>query len=143
MHECKIFYVDGTFKTCPRPYKQLVTVHGLYIGKLLPLAAVLFNRKEQWHYDELFRVIQIKATRLRTPLTIFMHVRAGCAKSSHYEWQLFIARIEGLKDFYKKWWHFGFFQYNRFGSVSWRIQVSFNKDIYVKNHEIDNAVLII
>ncbi len=30
--ECTCLYIDGTFKTAPHPYTQMVTVHGLYNG---------------------------------------------------------------------------------------------------------------
>jgi len=38
-------YIDGTFKTAPHPYKQLVTVHGLYQGFVIPLTFCLLTGK--------------------------------------------------------------------------------------------------
>ena len=31
LSKCKEIYIDGTFRSCPRPYKQFVTIHGKLI----------------------------------------------------------------------------------------------------------------
>ena len=33
---CKTIYVDGTFKTCPKLFSQLLTVHGLFGDSVVP-----------------------------------------------------------------------------------------------------------
>jgi hypothetical protein len=37
LRRCRTLYLDGTFKSCPEPYTQVVTVHGMYHGRVLPL----------------------------------------------------------------------------------------------------------
>ena len=40
LQNCDTIYMDGTFKSCPHPYVQFVTIHGLYHGRVLPLPCV-------------------------------------------------------------------------------------------------------
>ena len=51
---CRTIYVDGTFKTAPRPYKQVFTIHGEYNNRVIPFAHGLLSGKTQHHYDVLF-----------------------------------------------------------------------------------------
>ena len=37
LRECQTIYMDGTFRSCPEPYSQYLTIHGLYNGRVLPL----------------------------------------------------------------------------------------------------------
>lgn len=52
--ECACLYIDGTFKTAPHPYKQLVTIHGLYNGFVIPLTFLSTRRQNDrtvsWTY---------------------------------------------------------------------------------------------
>ena len=41
LQRCRVVYIDGTFKTCPRPYVQYVTIHGKFRGRVLPLVMCL------------------------------------------------------------------------------------------------------
>ena len=45
LQECEKIYIDGTFKTCPQPYYQFVTVHGKYLGEVFTLAMCLMTGK--------------------------------------------------------------------------------------------------
>ena len=49
LQRCQCLYVDGTFRTAPHPYQQLVTVHGLYHGFVIPLAFCLATGKPVGH----------------------------------------------------------------------------------------------
>lgn len=56
----KIFGVDGTFKTCPREYFQLFTIHGLILGKFYPLVFCLLTNKTEISYVNLFNYLKKK-----------------------------------------------------------------------------------
>lgn len=60
MQRCRTFYQDGTFKTCPKPFKQFFVIHGQYRGRAIPLIYALLPDKEATTYDNLFTVIKDK-----------------------------------------------------------------------------------
>ena len=60
MQECRTAYIDGTFKSCPKPYYQFVTVHGMHSGKVLPFGMALTAGKDEEYYIELLTVLQEK-----------------------------------------------------------------------------------
>ena len=35
LSRCQVVYIDGTFKSCPRPYEQFVTIHGKYMDRVV------------------------------------------------------------------------------------------------------------
>lgn len=37
LSRCQDLYIDGTFKSCLRPYEQFVTIHGKYMDRVVPL----------------------------------------------------------------------------------------------------------
>ena len=70
LRKCREIYIDGTFKTCPAPYMQFVTIHGNYHGRVLPFVMALLTGKMVGQYRELLshvknRVRQITGHRLR------------------------------------------------------------------------------
>jgi hypothetical protein len=56
--ECEEIFVDGTFKCCPKPYYQLVTIHGRYEERVLPMAYCLLKRKQLRLYRQVLRSIK-------------------------------------------------------------------------------------
>jgi len=54
-----VLYIDNTFKTVPKPYKQIVTINGLYNGHIIPLVCALSTGKEIGHYRQILQVINI------------------------------------------------------------------------------------
>jgi len=56
MRECSVLYIDGTFKTSPKPYKQVVTINGLYKDHVIPLVYALSIGKEVGHYRQILQV---------------------------------------------------------------------------------------
>ena len=48
-------YVDGTFKSVPKFFHQLFTIHGLSNGHYVPLAYFLLASKHQTSYEDVFR----------------------------------------------------------------------------------------
>ena len=51
-------YVDGTFRTAPRPCEQFFTIHGEVNGHVLKLACGLLLDKNTQSYEEVFRAIR-------------------------------------------------------------------------------------
>jgi hypothetical protein len=44
--KCHTVYIDGTFRTSPAPYFQLVTIHGYFRDRIIPLVFCLLNGKQ-------------------------------------------------------------------------------------------------
>ena len=61
--ESETIFSDGTFKTSPRLFFQLYTVHGLVGNEVYPLAYCLTTRKTERSYTEIFSVLQEHAAR--------------------------------------------------------------------------------
>lgn len=64
MRSCPVLYIDGTFKTSPRPYAQLVTIHGLYMGYVIPLAFCLSTGKTVGQYRQMFAHLKAQCRNL-------------------------------------------------------------------------------
>jgi len=55
---CETIHIDGTFKTCPKPYHQVLTIHGMYVNQVLPLAFCLLKGKQVGLYRNVFTKIK-------------------------------------------------------------------------------------
>lgn len=53
-------YVDGTFKSCPKFFKQIFTIHGYVKGMYVPLVFFLLPDKDSCTYTEMFKSIVAK-----------------------------------------------------------------------------------
>ena len=42
---CDEFYIDAMHKSCPKPYKQYMTIHGNYRGQVILVASILMTGK--------------------------------------------------------------------------------------------------
>lgn len=67
---CDTIYIDGTFKTCPEPYSQFVTIHGKRLGRVFTLVMCLLTGKAIGQYRQLLqhvngKIRQITGRRLR------------------------------------------------------------------------------
>ena len=57
---CNEFYMDATHKSCPKPYKQYMTIHGNYRGQVILMASILMTGKTPhiiiiyWHNRNLY-----------------------------------------------------------------------------------------
>jgi len=60
---CTFVKLDGTFKTAPHPYKQLVAVHGLYQGFVIPLTFCLLTGKTTAQYQKLLEHVKLAVQR--------------------------------------------------------------------------------
>ena len=55
LQQCNTVYIDGTFRTAPRPYQQIVTIHGFFRNQVLPFVFCLLDGKAQMQYQQIFR----------------------------------------------------------------------------------------
>ena len=60
LQRCETIYIDGTFKTCPAPYSQFVTVHGKYLGQVFTLAMCLLNGKQVGQYRQILQYLKYR-----------------------------------------------------------------------------------
>lgn len=58
--QCDEILVDGTFKCCPKPYTQIVTLHGRFHDRVIPFAFCLLKGKQVGVYRKLLRVLKDK-----------------------------------------------------------------------------------
>jgi hypothetical protein len=64
LQRCDVIYVDGTFKTCPEPYVQFVSVHGKYLGQVFTLASCLLSGKTIGHYRRMLQHLKEKVRQI-------------------------------------------------------------------------------
>lgn len=57
---CSTIFVDGTFRSAPSPYYQLVTIHGLYREAVIPLCFCLSTGKSLAQYRHILHEICVK-----------------------------------------------------------------------------------
>jgi hypothetical protein len=55
---CSTIFIDGTFRTAPHPYEQLVTVHGMWMGSVIPLCFCLSTGKTVGQYRQILTSIR-------------------------------------------------------------------------------------
>ena len=48
--QCDRIFVDGTFRTAPHPYYQMVTIHDLFRTTIVPFCFALLTGKTVGHY---------------------------------------------------------------------------------------------
>ncbi|GFG40094.1 hypothetical protein Cfor_10981, partial [Coptotermes formosanus] len=59
-----VLYVDGTFRSVPKFFHQLFTIHGLNSSHCVPLAFFLQANKHQTSYEDVFRYTFAEAAKL-------------------------------------------------------------------------------
>lgn len=55
-------YVDGTFKSCPKFFYQIFTLHAFINHRTVPLVFCLLSGKEKKHYQLMFEGIKMKCS---------------------------------------------------------------------------------
>jgi hypothetical protein len=58
LQRCSTIYIDGTFKSCPRPFAQFVTIHGKLLGRVLPFVMALMTGKTIGQYRQLLAAVK-------------------------------------------------------------------------------------
>jgi hypothetical protein len=64
LRKCKEVFIDGTFRSTPAPFKQYVTMHGKYHGRVLSLVSCLMTGKTTGHYRKVFKVLKQSIRRI-------------------------------------------------------------------------------
>jgi hypothetical protein len=64
LQRCQDIYIDGTFKTCPAPYGQFVTIHGLYHDRAIPFIMCLMEGRTVGHYRQLLQHVKRSVRRV-------------------------------------------------------------------------------
>ncbi|CAH1240905.1 Hypp6187 [Branchiostoma lanceolatum] len=64
LRDCTVLYMDGTFKSCTRPYTQFLTIHGLFHGRCLSLVMALMTERTIAAYRQIFKQAKAKVRRL-------------------------------------------------------------------------------
>lgn len=62
---CGTIFVDATFRSCPRPYTQVLTILGDVDGHTIPLVHALMEQRTVGHYRQVLIQIKRAARRLR------------------------------------------------------------------------------
>ena len=57
-------YVDDTFRTAPHPYVQFLTIHGLYLGHVIPLTFCLLTDKTSGQYRQVWQHLKHEVRRV-------------------------------------------------------------------------------
>ncbi|KAI8490602.1 hypothetical protein Bbelb_318700 [Branchiostoma belcheri] len=60
MRHCSVLYMDGTFRSCPRPYQQFLTIHGLCHGRVIPLVMTIMADKRVGTYRQVLNHVKRK-----------------------------------------------------------------------------------
>jgi len=57
LSRCDEYFMDGTFKSCPKIFSQLYIIHGLYEGVPMPLVYALLCSKTSEIYKKMFELL--------------------------------------------------------------------------------------
>eukprot|EP00058_Branchiostoma_floridae_P022020 XP_002607510.1 hypothetical protein BRAFLDRAFT_69941 [Branchiostoma floridae] len=87
--ECTALYMNGTFKSCPRPYTQFLTIHGLYHERVVPFVMGLLAERTIGAYRQILlhvkaRVRQVTRHHLR-PRRVVMDFEVGLMTATETE----------------------------------------------------------
>ena len=99
LYQCESIFIDRTFRTAPRPYTQLVTVHGLFRDNVIPLCFCLLAGKTTGHYRQLLQRLRdkLRALRLRrwNPQNVMCDFEIAIIRPTAVQTELPGSRIRG------------------------------------------------
>jgi hypothetical protein len=67
-------FADGTYKCCPKYFKQLYTIHGFKNGRYIPLVFCLLPSKSEACYRKMFSLLDDSCKRFNLDFEDRMHV---------------------------------------------------------------------
>lgn len=59
MQKCDHWYADGTFKSAPKPFQQVFTIHGIKYDNVIPTIYALLTNKQKDTYIEVLKNIKL------------------------------------------------------------------------------------
>ncbi len=108
LKKAKTWIIDGTFKSVPNQFHQLVTIQGLYLGKFWPCIHALMVNKSEMAYNLLFE--QIKTMVGSQSDNIVMDFEKGLNNSANF--------IFDMSDIFGCNFHFGQLIWKKIQNVS-------------------------
>ena len=63
LQKCFEVYIDGTFRTCPRPYEQYVTIYGKYRNRVLCFVNCLMTGRQVGQYRQVLQSVKAQVRR--------------------------------------------------------------------------------
>lgn len=103
LRQCDDIYIDGTFKSCPKPYLQILSIHGMFHGRVVPFAFILLKSKANPLYVEMFKQLKQNVLRLTghnlVPKRILSDFETSLIQAASQEFPQ--AKLSGLKKFLK------------------------------------------
>jgi len=104
--DVKNIYIDGTFKSCPKYFTQIFTIHGYYKDSYVPLVFLLLPTKESNIYVKAFQHIINYCTSLSltfSPSEIYVDFEIGIHNAIKEVWT--DVRIKGCRfHLGQSWW---------------------------------------
>lgn len=64
LRKCSEIYLDGTFRTCPRPYNQYFTIHGKFKNRALCFVCCLMTNRTVGDYRHLLQTIKTRTRQI-------------------------------------------------------------------------------
>ena len=64
LRQSRTSYMDGTFRSCPRPYGQLFSILGKYLGFVMPLVLVLMENRTIGYYRQVLQAVKAAVRRV-------------------------------------------------------------------------------
>ena len=104
LSECDKIFVDGTFKSTPHPFKQIFTIHGMYMDHVIHLATCLLEGKRTDDYLYSLSAIKRKIQQLTgipwQPTEFICDFEQAIIAA--VEWEFPLAAIDGCYFHYTK-----------------------------------------
>ena len=64
LRESRTIFLDGTFRSAPRPYTQLFTIHGVQQGRALNFVSCLMTDRNIGSYRQVFQILKREIRRI-------------------------------------------------------------------------------
>jgi hypothetical protein len=119
---CDTIFLDGTFRSAPHPYIQMLTIHGFFMGSVIPLCFCLVTGKTTAQYRQILQYVQVKVRRASgrrwQPTTAVCDFELSLITA--IETELLGIRVRGC------YFHFGQSLWRKFSSLG--LVSAFNRD---------------
>lgn len=83
LSRAETWYGDGTFSVVPPQFKQLYTIHCMYLDRIIPAVFCLLSRKNKDAYKTVFGVLRDKMSLHGLAVPQYFNYRADFEIASH------------------------------------------------------------